>query len=460
MSIDGRNPDRDSDLTVIAAPDTGDADTDTSDTDTGTDHTDETIESGQLRPTSSFTVPGYRWLWFTGLVWHAARWMAVFGTAYRINEQTGDPLLVQLVGTVFMAPMFFGGPIAGMITDRFDRHRTVFRVLATLIPLSGLIGLALTAGDTSVLVSYLYVMCIGAGNVVDMTSRRSLAFELAGPARISNAAALETLALHTGTMTGTLMGGAVLEVLDASAVYFGLAVVYLVALGSFTLARRSGGFDRSFDRTKTGTGAAHPEPATHTSLVDDLRAGIGLLKTHPLLRQFLVTTVLMNFFYYAFMPLVPRFAEDLGVGAFLAGLLASAVGMGTMIGAMFIAWIQPRRRGLIHICGSLGAMAMLIVFANVPWYPAAFAALFVAGLSGSGFGTTQSALVVTLVDESLRGRALGLLSMAIGALPFGMFSLGLLAQRTNPQLALTISVSVGFGLLVIWQAARPHLRAL
>ncbi len=425
------------------------------------------------RSPSSLQVPGYRLLWLTGLVWHAARWMAVFGTAYRINEQTGDPLLVQLVGTFFMAPMFFGGPIVGTITDRFDRHRTVARVLVTLIPLSGFMGLAVSAGQAPIVLSYFYVCCIGAGNVVDMTSRRSLAFDLAGPDRIANAAALETLALHTGTMTGTLLGGAVLQVLDEGAVYLGLGLVYVVAIMTFTASRRqsaaipqavaagqnragsnsAGGDDRTTQSTAQST-------TRSTTLSDDLRAGIGLLRTHRVLRQFLVTTVLMNFFYYAFMPLVPRFAEDLGVGAFLAGLLAAAVGMGTMTGAFVIVRLQPRASGWLHVAGSAGAMVMLIVFANASWYPVAFAALFVAGVSGSGFGTTQSALVVGLVDESLRGRALGALSMAIGALPFGMFSLGLLARRTDPQTALTISVSVGLMLLVGWQVARPHLRAL
>lgn len=408
-------------------------------------------EDGQGRQTSSFTVPGYRWLWITGLLWHGARWMAVFGTAYRVNEQTGDPLLVQLVGTAFMAPMFLGGPIAGMITDRFDRGRTVIRVLMVLIPLSGFMGLAVGTDQAPIGLSYLYVMCIGAGNVVDMTSRRSLAFELAGPRRISNTAALETLALHSGTMFGTLVGGAILQVLNTTAVYLGLALVYLLALTCFVMARRRAGWSLS---------TTEPVERPVTSLTEDLRAGIGLLRTNHLLRQFLMATVLMNFFYYAFMPLVPRFAEDLGVGAFLAGLLAAAVGMGTMTGAVIIARLQPGRRGLLHILGSLGAMAMLVVFANMTWYPAAFAALFAAGLLGSGFSTTQSALVITLVDESLRGRALGALSMAIGALPFGMFSLGLLAQRTDPQMALTISVSTGFVILVAWQAARPHLRSL
>jgi predicted MFS family arabinose efflux permease len=416
------------------------------------------IDQPSQTPTSSFQVPGYRFLWLTGWLWHVARWMVVFATTYRVNEQTGDPLLVQLVGTFFMAPMFLGGALAGTISDRLDRHRTVGVTLGLLIPLSGMMGLLVVADRAPVGVSYAFVFCVGVGNVIDMTSRRTIAFGLVGSALITNAAALETLALHGGNMLGSLSGGAVIEAFGVVSVYFGVGSVYLAAMATFVLAIRGA------RRGHALPGASLPPmvtgPAGTTSVADDLRAGIGLLRTHPVLRQFLMTTVLMNFFYYAFMPLVPVFAEDLGVGPFLTGLLASAVGMGTMTGATVIARLHPTRRGLLHIGGSLGAMTMLIVFANMTWYPAAFAALFVAGLSGSGFGTTQSALVVSLVDETLRGRALGVLSMAIGALPFGMFSLGLIARRTNPQLAVTLSVSTGFALLIAWQATRPHLRAL
>ncbi|MGF1597986.1 MAG: MFS transporter [Acidimicrobiales bacterium] len=415
------------------------------------------------RSPSSFAVPGYPLLWTTGWLWHVARWMAVFATTYRVNEQTGDELLVGLVGTAFMAPMFLGGIIAGAVTDRLDRHRTVARSLGLLIPLSALMGLAVLADRAPVGLSMVFVFCIGIGNVIDMTSRRSIAFGLVGAGLLTNVAAYETFALHAGNMTGSLIGGAVIGALGAGSVYLGIAAVYLVALATFTLAART---------TRTATLAvAMAEPATTetpkaaagepgTSAANDLRAGLGLLRSNVTLRQFLMTTVVMNFFYYAFMPLVPAFAEDLGVGPFLTGLLAAAVGMGAMIGAFVIARLQPARRGLLHVGGSLGAMAMLIVFANMTWYPAAFAALFVAGLSGSGFGTTQSALVVSLVDESLRGRALGVLSMAIGALPFGMFSLGLLAKQTDPQLALTVSVAIGIVVLIAFHAGRPHLRSL
>lgn len=401
--------------------------------------------------------------------------MAVFATTYRVNQQTGDPLLVQLVGTSFMAPMFLGGAIAGAITDRLDRHRTVLHSLGVLIPAAALMGVAVLSDNAPVIMSYVFVFGIGIGNVIDMTSRRSIAFGLVGAGLITNAAALETFALHAGNMVGSLTGGVIIATSSVASVYFGVALVYAVAVMAFVQARKlaltatesetepkTASETEAELRLASGTTAVDPSIADPpaTSIGADLRAGIGLLKTNPTLRQFLMTTVLMNFFYYAFMPLIPVFAEDLGVGPGLTGLLASAVGMGTMIGAFVIAKIQPRRRGLLHIRGSLGAMTMLIVFANSTWYPIAFLALFIAGLSGSGFGTTQAALVVSLVDETHRGRALGVLSMAIGALPFGMFSLGLIAQRTNPQLALTMSVSSGLILLLVWQAARPHLRRL
>lgn len=405
---------------------------------------------GSVDRGSSLAIPGYRAVWITGLLWHVARSMALFGTTFRVTEQTGDPLLVQLVGTAFMAPMFLGGVLAGAVSDRFDRHRTVRLGIGVLTPLAGLMALAVSADQAPVALSYLFVFLVGLGNVIDMTSRRSIAFGLAGAGLLTNAAALESFALHAGNMTGSVVAGTVLEAISMPAVYIGVAIAYVVATLIFESSRKH--------QHQQATEPVVDAPGSTAG--EDLRAAFGLLRTNVVLRQFLVTTVLMNFFYYAFTPLIPVFAERLGVGAFYTGLLAAAIGLGTMAGALVLARVQPARRGRIHVAGALGAMIMLVIFANLTWYPAAIAALLVAGFVGSGFSTTQSALVVTLAGDELRGRALGVLSMAIGALPFGMFSLGLIARRTDPQRALTLSVTVGIAILVGWQAARPHLRRL
>ncbi|MDH4147919.1 MAG: MFS transporter [Acidimicrobiia bacterium] len=379
-------------------------------------------------------------LWAAGWVWHACRYMGIFVSSYQVNQLTGSPLLVQLVGAAFFAPMFFGGVLAGTISDRFDRKRTITRQLAVLGPAALAMGALVASERAPVWAIYLFVGAIGTGNVVDMTSRRTLVIDLVGPSLVTNVVALESLALHAGTTIGGLSGGAVIAWLGVGPVYMVIGALYLAAVGLFRVAPSQ---------------PVSPDAPARLPLRADIAAGLVLLRTHPLLRSVLGVTVLMNFFYYAFMPLVPVFAERLEVGALRAGLLASALGLGTMSGSLLVAWRQPRRRGRLYVGGPLLAMALLAAFANVSSYWPALALLMGCGLAAAGFGSTQGSIVATSTDPVVRGRAMGLLSMAIGGLPFGMLSLGLVAQRTNPALAVTVSCALGFVIVAGWQLARP-----
>ena len=51
----------------------------------------------------------------------------------------------------------------------------------------------------------------------------------------------------------------------------------------------------------------------------------------------------------------------------------------------------------------------------------------------SGFGTMQAALVLLSVSEDVRGRLMGIQSMAIGVLPLGSLIMGALAEIWSPQ---------------------------
>jgi hypothetical protein len=105
-------------------------------------------------------------------------------------------------------------------------------------------------------------------------------------------------------------------------------------------------------------------------------------------------------------------------------------------------------------------MLLLIGFATMRWYPAALGFLLGSSVGGGLFGATQSTLVMTTVGAAVRGRALGLLSMAIGALPVGMFLLGELAEVTGPGAAIAAYSVTGTVLLVLWQARHPEVAAM
>lgn len=390
-----------------------------------------------------FSVPSYPILWFSGWCWTATRQLSVFLGAFLVNELTGSPLAVQLVGTMFFLPMFLGGIVAGVISDRFDRRRTMMRQLVTLTPLA-LAMAAVTASDhLEVWMIYALMLCVGIGGVIDMTSRRALVIDLVGPERATNAIALEAFAMSSSTMVGTLVGGAILSTVGAEGTYAMIAALYITA----ALALRR---VRVPERAATGVAT--------TAIGRDLADGVRMLRTERALVSLLGVTVCMNFFFYSHTPLVPVVAKDLGADPFLAAVLAAAFGVGTMTGSLVIAGRSPRRRGLLYIGATLAAMAALNGFAHAPTYALALPALMLAAFLSSGFSATQSSIAMSVVSPQMRGRAMGLVSMAIGALPFGMFTLGLAAQRFGPPAALTLMTGTGVVLTLAWVLWRPELR--
>jgi hypothetical protein len=201
-------------------------------------------------------------------------------------------------------------------------------------------------------------------------------------------------------------------------------------------------------------------PTRGHSVLHDLGEGLRYVRGHPTLVSILGVTALMNLFYFSFIPMVPVFADRLEVNALLAGLLASSNAFGSMLGTLLIARGLPFGRGAIYVGGSLVALVFLGLFASVNVYIVALTAMTLAGAGISGFATMQSVLVLTSASPEMRGRALGLLSTAIGALPFSMFLLGLAAEATNASAAMAGSVSLGFVGLVLWTLWRPQAARL
>jgi MFS family permease len=288
---------------------------------------------------------------------------------------------------------------------------------------------------------YVFLAVVGIGWVVDMTTRRAIIYDLVGPTRLDNAMALESLSSSSGLALGTLVGGSAIQAMGTGPAYLCLAGLVTASLLLFSRVPH-------VPRT-----AKQQAESGFTAM----RAGFRLLRTERALVSVLGVTAAVNFFFFSFTPLVQLIGADLGVEAFLTGVLAAMVGFGMMAGSTFVARVQPRRRGLVYVVGSGMAMALLVPFALSPWYVGAAVPLLLAATGMGLFGSTQSTLVMTAVRPELRGRALGLLSTAIGVLPIGMIALGELAEQVGARAAIVTSVATGGLALVLWLLYRPDV---
>jgi MFS family permease len=113
---------------------------------------------------------------------------------------------------------------------------------------------------------------------------------------------------------------------------------------------------------------------------------------------------------------------------------------------------SPHKRKLFYT-GLFGFCGMIIVFAlsKVYWLSAA-------ALAGSGFFmiiffATANTSVQTRVPDELRGRVMGIYSLAfLGLTPFGSLIAGSMARAISAAFAVTLgaAICIGAGLVTLW----------
>ncbi len=451
------------------------------------DDTDSQAEAtAGRRGRSPFSAKGFAPLWLSGLCWHWSRWAIAFLAGYHVNIVTGSPRLVQLTGTVMWAPLLLGGAVGGVISDRLDRRRTVRWQTALLIPFVAIVGLGERSGQLGLWLLYPFLLFAGVGWVVDMTSRRALLLDIVGPHRIGGAMAWETMALASGLAAGQLLGGVITGRAGVGTAFLGISAVLCVAL---VLLMWVPSVPRAAPARPAAPAApTPPEPLAQwanalsgrvfevvpadgpilqgdapagagppSSVLSELRAGLRLARTSRGLLSILGVTVMANFFMFAYFPAVQLIGKEVDATPSQIGLIGSMTGFGMITSSFITSVTSARRWGVLYVGGVFVTMAMLIVWALSPNVAFAVVTLYVASCGSGLFAATQSTLVLTVVSEEMRGRAMGLLSMAIGALPIGTYLLGEVAQALGPRAAVITMASLGFVALTLWLWYRPEV---
>ena len=292
---------------------------------------------------AALSVPWFGSMWVSGGLWNISRWIAAFLGAYVINDLTDSPRLVQLTGTTLWAPLLLGGVAGGVVADRFDRRKTLLTMLGAIIPGALILG-TLAAADLLVAwMVYPFLVLVGVGWVGDMTSRRTMVFDVVGERHLDNAMALEGVSLACGMTIGNLIGGSVIEFVGVSAAYFGMAGFLAIAFAVLWRVPPS--------RPKL----AHARDVR--SAGRDLAEGVRLVRHYPVVVSVLGVTIVANGFLFSYFPIIQRLGGRMDVNAALIGLLAGTSGLGMMTGSFIVAKWRPHRRGLVYVGGTLSPRA-------------------------------------------------------------------------------------------------------
>ena len=142
-------------------------------------------------------------------------------------------------------------------------------------------------------------------------------------------------------------------------------------------------------------------------------------------------TFVMGVFGWPYVVLMPAIAKDnFGVGADGFGVLMSASGIGSVIGALGLASARRVRDGRLVLAAALLTFSVAtIAFSQIHSYVGALFVLLPVGIGMTTFFSGTDALIQTSVGDDVRGRVMGVQALVWGAMmPAGSFLAGTFAD--------------------------------
>lgn len=369
----------------------------------------------------------FRRLWTGGSISAFGDMVLLIALPFHVYNLTGSTLAT---GGTFLAqtlPRLVLGSVAGVLADRWDRRRTMIAV--DLSRALVLLPLLLVRSAEWVWLVYGVALAKSSLSQFFSPSYNALLPRLVARESLVAANSMTTVSTSVVRLTAPVLGGALLA-------GTGIASVVLIDAGSYLV---SAAFVWAI-RVPAGETRAHARAAR--SLFEQWIDGFRILSANPLLcRLIAVAGVAMTAQGLINVLLVP-FVKDLLQGSALDfGWLATAQGLGTLVGGLVVGHLGARATTLPTIGLSLVLAGVLFLFmVNFPSLHVALVLISVIGVPSSFFAIgTQTLFQVHTADEH-RGRMFGVYgSISVLMLMLGMGGASVLGDRWPLQTVLTMA---------------------
>jgi len=381
-----------------------------------------------------------------------------------VLDRTDSAFSVGLVGFFGMVPFLVLGIFGGYLADVLDR-KLLIAVTQFLNLISAVIMCVLLSLDiVEYWYAYIAIIIPGLGWSLDMPSRRSLIMDIMGPQGLTNGVALDSVGMHISKMIGPALAGALIAFTGVQGSYILLSVVMAVGCLLFLKVSQP---DRpnQIAKSKISSGttsdlAGSSERKLMREVFTNLAEGFKYAFSSQTIVAVIVITVFMNLLLFPYMQMVTVVSKNiLFVGPLLMGILMASDGLGALVGSTLIASRNKMvYHGRIYLYGSILSLIALMVFSMSSWYLVSLPLLLILGIGTSGFGTMQSAIVLLVSRPELRGRALGVVTLAIGAGPIGSLVVGAVSEWIGPANALLFNSIIGLVLVCLSGLFMPSIR--
>lgn len=374
-------------------------------------------------------------LWFIGGTNNVVRWFELLSSALFTFEITRSGLAVAAVTAARTLPMLLFGAFSGVLSESIDRKRILLCGQAITMLASLMIFALALAGLARPW--HLAVSSFICGTVwsTEMSTRRRMVGDLAAPALLGRAIAVDSLTGAMTRMLGPLFGAAAYDMLGLAGSY-GITVALTLCNIALVVPLR-----HRQDRRPLSLASAARD------LLDGLRSAAG----QPRVLGVLGVTLVMNMFVFSYSAIVAPVARVVfEAPTAMVGFLAAAESFGAFLAGIALARrtpnIPPR---LFMIGGSVLFAATLVAMPFMPGFWWACLLLAIGGTGTAAFSNMQTLLVLNGTPPAVRSRMLGLITASIGTGPLGQLIAGALSDGFGLSAAVITLSASGIVLLLL-----------
>lgn len=343
-------------------------------------------------------------------------WMQRIAMPWLVYHLTGSALLLGVVSFSGQIPTFLISPIAGVLTDRWNRYRVlIFTQVLSMIQAFILAWLCL-AGSVRIWQIVILSIILGTVNAFDVPARQSFVIDLVEEKKdIGNAIALNSLMFNGARLIGPSIAGILLATTGEGICFLINGISYIFVILSLLMMT-----------IKPRAIRKNVEP-----VLKALKEGLNYTFGYPPIKHLMILLGVVSLTGMSYTVLMPIFAKEILNGSsHTYGFLMGAAGFGALMGALFLA----SRESVIKLGRIVPASGVLfgtglIALSFSRYFPISLFLMIFIGLGMMMQTAASNTVLQTIVDDDKRGRVMSFYAMAImGTAPFGSLIAGALAK--------------------------------
>ena len=392
--------------------------------------------------------PQYRRFWVSLIVLMAGVNMQMLARGQLAWDLTNDTFMVALVGSAFAPPILIFSVFGGTFADRWNRKKMIQYSQLAICVIAGFVGFTIYMGWISIWILMIAGFAQGMGWSFMMPARQSIIPQLVSKNEITNAIALSASGMALMTLSGPGLGGLAYAWIGPANTYFLITGLMFIAFLMMSGVRVTG--DAVSKRQR--------EEKVLSAVWEGLRYS-ARNKTILILFILLLSTTMTSMSFRSLMP--AQVDLIFGGDELELGILMSMIGVGALLGSLFIAGLTENvRRGIILLLATgMSAMAILVsTFVSI--FFVGMVAMMVLGLGDAGRRSLNASLLMEQADEEHRGRVMGIYMLNFGLTPIGAIPLGILAEATDIRVAFAVAGCVLAASVLLTWVMTPRIRRL